>query len=629
MMSIAFGQKGRSEMRLFEIPITLMSLVGLCLFSGLEGPPAQADFVFGEPVNLGPPVNSAYVDLGGLLSPDGRELYFTSDRPGGYGGGDIYVTRRASPQDPWGPPANLGPQINSADSDGPGSLSTDGLTLYVGLGWDLCTTTRATKDAPWGPRVRLGPVVVPSTSYLNAAPLVTADGLELFFCSRRPGGYGGIDVWVSTRATSAASWETPVNLGSTINGPASDVDAWVSPDGLMLLLCSDRPGGFGGLDMWITTRASRGSAWGAPRNLGPSINTIYTDWITAVSPDGWCYIEDFLGPRPGGLGGYDVWQASITPVVDFNGDGKVDAADMAVLVDNWGKSNSLCDIGPFPLGDGVVDEKDLAVLMESLVTPSPKASDVPCDVALSWVSPSFAESCDVYFGTSLDDVSNATRDDPRGVLVRLGQPGTTYDPDGPLEYSRTYYWRVDPVAGPAAAAIYPGPVLSFTTEPYAYPIQNLIATASSAQPSMGPEKTIDSSGLTGDLHDVEPTTMWLSTGAGPNWIQYEFDKMYQLYELKVWNSNQLIESFLGFGARTVTIETSTDGTTWTPVADVPEFSQAPGAPGYAANTTVSLGGTEARYVKLTITANWGGLHPQTGLAEVRFFYVPDRSATRP
>ena len=56
---------------------------------------------------------------------------------------------------------------------------------------------------------------------------------------------------------------------------------------------------------------------------------------------------------------------------------------------------------------------------------------------------------------------------------------------------------------------------------------------------------------------------------------------------------------------------------------------APGAPSYAANTTVSLGGTEARYVKLTITANWGGLHPQTGLAEVRFFYVPDRSATRP
>jgi hypothetical protein len=97
----------------------------------------------------------------------------------------------------------------------------------------------------------------------------------------------------------------------------------VSPDGLTLLLNSNRPGGFGGLDMWITTRASRGSPWASPRNLGPSINTIYSDWIGAISPDGWCYLDDFLGPRPGGLGQEDIWQATITPLVDFKGDGKV------------------------------------------------------------------------------------------------------------------------------------------------------------------------------------------------------------------------------------------------------------------------------------------------------------------
>jgi hypothetical protein len=139
---------------------------------------------------------------------------------------------------------------------------------------------------------------------------------------------------------------------------------------------------------------------------------------------------------------------------------------------------------------------------------------------------------------------------------------------------------------------------------------------------MGPEKTIDGSGLIGDLHGTEATTMWLSAGAQPNWIQYEFDRIYRLHELQVWNSNQLIEGFLGFGARNVTIETSTDGTTWVPLSDVPEFSQAPGAPGYAANTTVSLGGADARFVKLTINTNWGGMAAQAGLAEVRFFYVP-------
>ena len=99
------------------------------------------------------------------------------------------------------------------------------------------------------------------------------------------------------------------------------------------------------------------------------------------------------------------------------------------------------------------------------------------------------------------------------------------------------------------------------------------------QAGMGPEKTIDGSGLTGDLHGTEPTTMWLSTGVQPNWIQYEFDKVYRLHQLWVWNSNQLIEGFLGFGAKKVTVETSTDGTTWTPVANVPEFARAPGAAG--------------------------------------------------
>ena len=96
--------------------------------------------------------------------------------------------------------------------------------------------------------------------------------------------------------------------------------------------------------------------------------------------------------------------------------------------------------------------------------------------------------------------------------------------------------------------------------------------------------------MTGDLHGTEGTTMWLSSGVQPNWIQYQFDKAYKLYDLKVWNSNQPIETFIGFGAKKVTIEYSTDGTTWTAVANVPEFARASGALGYAANTTVNLGG---------------------------------------
>ena len=115
--------------------------------------------------------------------------------------------------------------------------------------------------------------------------------------------------------------------------------------------------------------------------------------------------------------------------------------------------------------------------------------------------------------------------------------------------------------------------------------------------------------------------MWMSTGAQPNWIQYEFDKAYKLSEMWVWNSNQIIESFVGFGAKDVKIEYSTDGATWTELPAVPQFTRGPGSAGYAHNTTVNFSGAFAKFVRLTINATWSGL-AQGGLSEVRFFYVP-------
>jgi len=316
--------------------------------------------------------------------------------------------------------------------------------------------------------------------------------------------------------------------------------------------------------------------------------------------------------------------------VDLNDDGKVDVADLALLADNWRQNQPLCDIGPFPWGDGVVDEKDLKVLMESLMTPGPRASKVPCDVTLSWVSPSMAKSSDVYLGASFEAVSMATRDDPRDVLVSWGQKETTYAPEAPLEFSQTYYWRVDMVLGPANTAICKGPVLSFTTEPLARPIQNVVATSSSSHGAMSPQKTIDGSGLDrDDGHSTDVKDMWQSEATpGPHWIQYDFDKIYMLHELWVWNSNQVIEPSAGFGARTVKIEYSTDGMSWTALKGVPEFAQAPGQAGYAANTKVSFGGVSAKFVKLTIEQGWGPT-AAVGLSEVRLFYFPEKSTAEP
>ena len=216
-------------------------------------------------------------------------------------------------------------------------------------------------------------------------------------------------------------------------------------------------------------------------------------------------------------------------------------------------------------------------------------------------------------------MNSASVASPKGVLASASQTAATYTPAALLDYGQTYYWRVDETA----AGLLKGNVWSFTVEPYAYPITGITATASSNQPSMGPEKTIDGSGMTGDLHGVESTTMWMSKGTPlPNWIQYEFDATYKLDKLMVWNSNQMIEAFIGFGAKDVTVEYSVDGVTWTKLVGVPQFSQGTGVTGYAANTTVDFAGAMAKYVKLTIDKSWGGVTATTGLAEVRFTCIP-------
>jgi len=261
--------------------------------------------------------------------------------------------------------------------------------------------------------------------------------------------------------------------------------------------------------------------------------------------------------------------------------------------------------------------------------PSPVdgAAEVLSDTALTWTPGTYAATHDVYLGTAFADVNAADRANPKGVLVSQGQTGTTYDPVGPLAFGQTYYWRVDEVNAPPTSTIYRGMIWSFATEPYAYLVRPTKATASSYNDAtMLPDKTIDGSGLNAtDGHSTDTDDMWLSSGTdlGPVWIQYEFADVVKLYQMWVWNSNQGIELVLGFGAKDVAIEVSQDGQTWTALAGVPTFAQAPGAAGYTPNTTVDFGGVLARYVRLTIQSNWSAMGlAQRGLSEVRFFHIP-------
>jgi len=310
-------------------------------------------------------------------------------------------------------------------------------------------------------------------------------------------------------------------------------------------------------------------------------------------------------------------------------------SDLGNTTQNWLGRSEYAD----PYFNGVLDDfriynealsaAEIGKIVRGVMAPASKPSpadgavDVPRDQVLGWNAGEFAKTHDVYLGTVSADVQNAERAKPLNVLVSQGQADGSYDPPAVLELGKTYYWRIDEVNAAPSTTIFKGDVWHFTVEPYSYPIQNVVATASSSNKGMDPQRTVDGSGLNAaDEHSAVATEMWLSAkgAAQPAWIQYAFDRTYKLDQMWVWNSNQALESVLGVGAKSVLVEYSTDASTWQALGEF-EFTQAGGLPS-PHDSTVDFGGAAARYVKLTIKSNWGGILPQVGLSEVRFFYVP-------
>ncbi|NQV32780.1 MAG: discoidin domain-containing protein, partial [Phycisphaeraceae bacterium] len=152
----------------------------------------------------------------------------------------------------------------------------------------------------------------------------------------------------------------------------------------------------------------------------------------------------------------------------------------------------------------------------------------------------------------------------------------------------------------------------------------ITATASSwANEFSPPSRTIDSSGLDGDVHSTSPEDMWFSATVDlAPWLQYEFETVKQLDSIKVWNSNGAAEMALGWGVKDVLIEYSVDGENWDVLADASQFSRAPGAATYATYDDIAFGGVPAKFVRLGIQNNWGGILMSYSLSEIQFMEVP-------
>ncbi len=123
----------------------------------------------------------------------------------------------------------------------------------------------------------------------------------------------------------------PTNLGSTVNSSANDSFQSISADGLSLYFASNRLGGSGRLDLYVTTRETKTDLWGPPVNLGPTINSWAEELLPDISSDGSTLY--FCSSRPGGFGNADLWQVSLVPVVDTTGDGEINIEDLCELAE--------------------------------------------------------------------------------------------------------------------------------------------------------------------------------------------------------------------------------------------------------------------------------------------------------
>lgn len=212
---------------------------------------------WGAPVNLGASINTAANEQCPLLLQNGKTLIFVSNRPGGAGGLDLWVTRMHDQRDDlgWEDAQNLTVLNSAADEFGPGEYQENGRTvLYFNSnrpggagGHDLYESTEQRDGTFSAPT----PVAGLNTAYQEQFAALSRDGLEIVLASDRPGTLGGLDLWHATRLATSDPWSAPVNLGSQVNSPAAEARSTISWSGTTLIFHSSRAGS---ADLYQSTR---------------------------------------------------------------------------------------------------------------------------------------------------------------------------------------------------------------------------------------------------------------------------------------------------------------------------------------------------------------------------------------
>ena len=300
------------------------------------------------PENIGGPVNSPSTETNPTLVDDGqtRSIFFSDYldavppklRPGGKGGGDLWMSTWNPGTETWNEPGNLS------------ALNTE---------------------------------------FNDAWQTLSADGQTMIFASDRPGGIGETDLWTSTRNAETGSWNAPTNLGDEVNSVGFEGAPALSPDGSMLLFGSRRPGGFGSNDIWMTTWDTSTGDWQSPLPLPEPINSSAWEGDVAISPDGSTLY--FTSDRNvGSAGVFGIYQAAIIPdgemipilqPGDADQDMDFDQFDLVQVQQagkyltgepaTWGEGDwngaPGGQPGNAPAGDGVFDQFDIIAAQQAAI----------------------------------------------------------------------------------------------------------------------------------------------------------------------------------------------------------------------------------------------------------------------
>lgn len=270
--------------------------------------------------NMGPMINSSAHDYCPLVTAEGSALYFTSRRSGTTGGmkdgsgqflEDIYMARRID--DVWSNAVNVRAPLNSRLHDATVGLGPDGSAMII-YRTQADLMSGDLYEVRWGDGQWKEPELMTdriNSKHHEPSASIAPDGDEIYFTSDRPGGYGGRDLYRIRRLPNG-QWSLPLNLGPHVNTPYDEDAPFIHSDGVTLFFSSNGHNTMGGFDVFKTVLTDPDmNGWSMPENVGYPVNTVNDDIYFCLSEDGtrgW-----FSSEREGGFGMQDIYE------VDFPG----------------------------------------------------------------------------------------------------------------------------------------------------------------------------------------------------------------------------------------------------------------------------------------------------------------------